>query len=71
VAAIDVELAKPKHWDDVADLFTRKGPRGGTPQTNGCWCQFWPGAGFEVVRDAGRRIVVRRSLRASRRGSTG
>jgi hypothetical protein len=27
-------------------------------------------AGFEVVRDAGRRIVVRRSFRASRRGST-
>ena len=24
-----------------ADLFGRKGPRGGTPQTDGCWCQFW------------------------------
>jgi ribosomal protein S18 acetylase RimI-like enzyme len=27
-------------------------------------------AGFEVVRDAGRRIVVRRRLRPWRRGST-
>lgn len=23
------------------DLFERSGPRGGTPQTSGCWCQFW------------------------------
>jgi GNAT superfamily N-acetyltransferase len=22
-------------------LFERRGPRGGTPITDGCWCQFW------------------------------
>jgi len=31
----------PERWKDVADLFERTGPRGGAPQTDGCWCQFW------------------------------
>ena len=26
---------------DLAEFLTRIGPRGGTPQTDGCWCQFW------------------------------
>ncbi len=34
-------MATQDRFPDVADLFTRKGPRGGTPQTDGCWCQFW------------------------------
>jgi GNAT superfamily N-acetyltransferase len=38
---IEVHLVTPKRWDDVASLFERRGPRGGDPQTNGCWCQFW------------------------------
>ncbi|MEX2614283.1 MAG: GNAT family N-acetyltransferase [Gaiellaceae bacterium] len=38
---IEVHPATPVRWDDVVDLFERRGPRGGTPQTNGCWCQFW------------------------------
>lgn len=38
---IEVHPATPDRWDDVVDLFERRGPRGGTPQTNGCWCQFW------------------------------
>ncbi|MDQ3672497.1 MAG: GNAT family N-acetyltransferase [Actinomycetota bacterium] len=25
----------------MRELFERPGPRGGTPQTDGCWCQFW------------------------------
>jgi GNAT superfamily N-acetyltransferase len=41
VARIDVHPVTPERWDDVADLFERRGPRGGTPQTDGCWCQFW------------------------------
>ena len=28
-------------WDDLVDLFERKGPRGGTPVTDGCWCMWW------------------------------
>jgi len=31
----------PDRWDDFADLFARKGPRGGTPMTAGCWCMWW------------------------------
>jgi GNAT superfamily N-acetyltransferase len=28
-------------WADLAELFERKGPRGGTPMTAGCWCMWW------------------------------
>jgi GNAT superfamily N-acetyltransferase len=28
-------------WTDLAELFERKGPRGGTPMTAGCWCMWW------------------------------
>jgi ribosomal protein S18 acetylase RimI-like enzyme len=28
-------------WSDLAELFERKGPRGGTPMTAGCWCMWW------------------------------
>jgi GNAT superfamily N-acetyltransferase len=65
VAAIDVELVKPKHWDDVADLFVRKGPRGGTPQTNGCWCQFWHlrGKAWWDGHGAGHRKRLREEIR--------
>lgn len=41
MSEIEVYPATPDRWDDVVDLFERRGPRGGTPQTNGCWCQFW------------------------------
>jgi len=40
-AEVTVRPATPERWDDVVDLFERPGPRGGTPQTSGCWCQFW------------------------------
>jgi GNAT superfamily N-acetyltransferase len=38
---VEVVPVSPDRWSDVVDLFTRKGPRGGTPMTDGCWCQFW------------------------------
>ncbi len=41
MAAIDVHVVTPDRWPDVAELFERRGPRGGNPQTSGCWCQFW------------------------------
>jgi GNAT superfamily N-acetyltransferase len=40
-AAIEVHPVSPARWPDVVDLFERPGPRGGTPFTAGCWCQFW------------------------------
>ena len=30
-----------ERWGDLTDLFERKGPRGGTPMTAGCWCMWW------------------------------
>jgi GNAT superfamily N-acetyltransferase len=38
---MEIAPVTPDRWDDLADLFTRKGPRGGTPMTAGCWCMFW------------------------------
>ena len=39
--SIEIYTTTPDRWPDIVDLFERPGPRGGTPQTNGCWCQFW------------------------------
>jgi GNAT superfamily N-acetyltransferase len=41
MSGIDVQRVTARRWNDVVDLFERRGPRGGTPQTDGCWCQFW------------------------------
>jgi GNAT superfamily N-acetyltransferase len=41
VSAIRVHRVTPRRWPDVVDLFERRGPRGGDPITNGCWCQYW------------------------------
>lgn len=40
-AAPVVVPVTPDRWSDLAALFERPGPRGGTPIPNGCWCQFW------------------------------
>ncbi len=62
---IDVAVVTPNHWDDVADLFTRKGPRGGTPQPDGCWCRFWHVRGKEywAKHGAGHRRALREEIR--------
>jgi GNAT superfamily N-acetyltransferase len=56
---------KPRHWEDVANLFTRKGPRGGTPQTDGCWCRFWLvwGKAYSESHGAGHRRALREEVR--------
>jgi GNAT superfamily N-acetyltransferase len=41
VSSVRVAPATPARWPDLAELLSRRGPRGGTPQTDGCWCQFW------------------------------
>ncbi len=40
-ARIVVRPATPARWRDVEDLFERRGPRGGRPYTDGCWCVLW------------------------------
>jgi GNAT superfamily N-acetyltransferase len=65
VGQIAVERVEPRHWDDVADLFTRKGPRGGTPQTDGCWCRFWlvRGKAYWDGHGSGHRRALREEIR--------
>ncbi|MFN2467182.1 MAG: GNAT family N-acetyltransferase [Gaiellaceae bacterium] len=36
-----VQPVTPERWRDLVALFERKGPRGGTPMTAGCWCMWW------------------------------
>ena len=67
-AAIEVLPVTPDRWPDVVDLFTRKGPRGGTPVTNGCWCQFWLLRGKEASDKWG--APGRRRLQAEVRRGT-
>jgi GNAT superfamily N-acetyltransferase len=38
---MEIHPVTADRWDDLADFFSRKGPRGGTPMTAGCWCQWW------------------------------
>jgi GNAT superfamily N-acetyltransferase len=40
-ASVDGEPATRERWGELVDLFERPGPRGGTPITAGCWCQYW------------------------------
>lgn len=39
--ALEIHPVTPDRLKDMADLFTRKGPRGGTPATDWCWCMWW------------------------------
>jgi GNAT superfamily N-acetyltransferase len=50
---VDVEIAPvtADRWPDLVDLFERKGPRGGTPMTAGCWCMWWRERGRSRARN--------------------
>jgi GNAT superfamily N-acetyltransferase len=60
--SVEVLPVTPDRWPDLVDLFTRKGPRGGTPVTDGCWCQFWLLRGKEASEKWG--APSRRRLQA-------
>ena len=62
---IEVEAATPDRWNDVVSLFERQGPRGGNPQTNGCWCQFWHlrGNAYWDGHGAGHREQLEKEVR--------
>ena len=62
----EVHPATAGRWDDVVDLFERPGPRGGAPQTNGCWCQFWHvrGKAYWDGHGAGHRARLEDEIRA-------
>jgi len=40
---IEVHPVTPDRWEDMVELFERRGPRGGYRNTPayGCWCMFW------------------------------
>jgi GNAT superfamily N-acetyltransferase len=59
---LEIRPATAGRWDDVVDLFTRPGPRGGTPIPSGCWCQYWHtrGSGYW---DGDNRAALERQLR--------
>lgn len=63
---IETRPVTPDRWPDVVDLFERPGPRGGTPFTAGCWCQYWHVRG--KAYDAGWGDANRARLEAQIRG---
>jgi ribosomal protein S18 acetylase RimI-like enzyme len=39
---VKIAPATPDRWDDLVDLFMRRGPRGGAGLgEGGCWCMWW------------------------------
>ena len=57
---MEIRPATPESWDDIGDLFTRTGPRGGTPIPSGCWCQYWHLRGrayFDGQGEPNRRLL--------------
>jgi GNAT superfamily N-acetyltransferase len=67
-ATVEVEPVTPERWADLVELFTRQGPRGGKPITDGCWCQFWLLRGKQA--DAAWGAKGRRRLRDQVRHGT-
>ena len=43
MSSLRVLPATAERWDDLVDLFERKGPRGGHRNVPGygCWCMYW------------------------------
>jgi GNAT superfamily N-acetyltransferase len=65
---VDVEVrpATPERWDDVVSLFTRPGPRGGTPIASQCWCRFWleRGKDYRAGWGDGHRSALEEEVRS-------
>jgi GNAT superfamily N-acetyltransferase len=62
LTGLEVRAVTAADWGDVVALFTRPGPRGGTPIPSQCWCQYWHtrGSGYW---DPGHRERLERQLR--------
>jgi GNAT superfamily N-acetyltransferase len=65
MSGVEIRPAAAALWDDVADLFTRPGPRGGKPIPGQCWCQYWVTRG-EGYWSSDNRSKLRRQLRAGK-----
>ena len=66
LTSLDSHVVTRNRWPDIVDLFERPGPRGGTPQTNGCWCQFWHlrGNAYWNGHGAGNRTRLEAEIRS-------
>lgn len=42
-SALEIRPVTPDRWDDMVELFSRRGPRGGyrNSPASGCWCMYW------------------------------
>jgi GNAT superfamily N-acetyltransferase len=55
---VEIATVTPARWDDLVDLFMRRGPRGGAGVgEGGCWCMWWR-------QRTGSRERNRRALRS-------
>lgn len=43
MTSLEVHPVTPDRWDDMVELFSRRGPRGGhrNSPASGCWCMYW------------------------------
>jgi hypothetical protein len=41
--ALEIHPVTADRWDDMVELFSRRGPRGGARNSpaSGCWCMYW------------------------------
>jgi GNAT superfamily N-acetyltransferase len=59
MASVQIAPVTPERWNDLVDLFTRRGPRGGGGAGEQCWCMWWRerGGSRERNRRAMRTLV--------------
>lgn len=38
---LEIHPVTASRWDDLVELFERRGPRGGVPMPGSCWCMAW------------------------------
>jgi GNAT superfamily N-acetyltransferase len=57
---MEIHPVTPDRWDDLVDLFTRRGPRGGGGAGENCWCMWWRQRGrSRETNRRGMRTVVK------------
>jgi GNAT superfamily N-acetyltransferase len=57
---VEIVPVTPERWDDLAALFTRRGPRGGGGPGAHCWCMWWRERGKSAAANRrGLRTIVK------------
>jgi GNAT superfamily N-acetyltransferase len=56
---VEIAPVTPERWDDLVELFRRRGPRGGVGPGAQCWCMWWRQRGRNAAANRrGLRVVV-------------